>query len=294
MTQRTWLWLFVGLAVATAITLLAIPVPIQSYDQGGNGEDTGRKGQTEGEVQPSGTLPFPLPFGVCTSFPENVDGLRNSSDRNDQNYYTREDLKAQQATACFTEWIFYATTFQFLLACLGTALLLWSLRLNRKATNAAVQSAQASERQARYSLDSFRRLERPYIHFSVANIEPLSGPNKWQPHMYFGFANHGKSPAIVHSYGVRLQDSPVPPLRVPPSKVVETYEVIEPGRFSNVRIRVDVDGAERGQSFADMAGHGLRLLGWVSYGDQMGATHTDYFCLRCVKDREFTVDHSSG
>lgn len=99
-----------------------------------------------GRGQPERQYFFAIPFGVCASFPEAIDSLAYPDNPTDENYYKPQDLRAQQATACFTEWIFYGTLLQFGLACLGAFLLFRTIHLARDANKISRKALIAERR----------------------------------------------------------------------------------------------------------------------------------------------------
>jgi len=109
---------------------------------------------------------FSIPLGVCASFPEPIDSFSKPDNPTDNNYYKPKDLQAQQATACFTEWIFYSTILQFFLACLGAWLLFRTIRLSKKA-NAITLSAIQQEH------DNAQRELRAYVLVDGASFEDI-------------------------------------------------------------------------------------------------------------------------
>lgn len=126
MSRSYWLSIFAIVGWLIGSAALAVP-PEKGYPH--------QPGKIErNEAEASGTkkqrqFRFAIPFGVCASFPASIDGLARPEKPTEDNYYKPEDLKAQQTTACFTEWIFYSTVLQFALSCFGAFLLFRTIRL---------------------------------------------------------------------------------------------------------------------------------------------------------------------
>jgi hypothetical protein len=134
MTKRYCL-LVAGLIMSLSSgTALAVPPP--NRNERNAGQINGYESKSSERVE-SRTYSFALPFGVCTSFPATIDSLTKPNNPDDDNYYKPQDLRAQQATACFTEWIFYSAILQFLLSCVGAILLFRTIALGREANNIA-------------------------------------------------------------------------------------------------------------------------------------------------------------
>lgn len=134
MYRRYWVLIFAVVGWLTTTPAVAVPPP------DANPHNTREVGGNEGESknsQPEREYRFSIPFGVCASFPSAIDGLSKPDNPSDESYYKPEDLKAQQATACFTEWIFYGTALQFALSCLGAILLFRTIALSREANKVA-------------------------------------------------------------------------------------------------------------------------------------------------------------
>jgi hypothetical protein len=163
-------------------TALAVPPP---KNEGNRGNQVERNDGKPGNSKNERSYFFAVPFGVCASFPKAIDGLAKPANPTDENHYKPEDLKAQQATACFTEWIFYSTVLQFLLACVGAFLLLRTIRIGIAANRIAREIG--------------RDETRAYVSASEANIYEWGGDG---PRTMLTVSNHGTTPArwfIVHS-----------------------------------------------------------------------------------------------
>ena len=197
--------------------------------------------------------------------------LINTVDANRNAQRTQYDLYAQQEMAEWAYALFLLTFAGFFASALGLMGLFLSLQLNRRATDAAVQSAKFVE-------ESFLRVERPYLHVKVLEDFFLNNVDAGMAHIEYTFNNYGKSPAIVKSYNIRLEFRPDFPLRLPMSREKLWYEVIEPGKGFSSKLRSEVDSAVLGQAFHERAG--IIFHGSIHYDDQMGAHHIDRFCLR--------------
>ncbi|MBL8791226.1 MAG: hypothetical protein JNM45_12065 [Rhizobiales bacterium] len=105
----------------------------------------------------------------------------------------KDDLVAQQTMANGTTYLVWITGAQFALTLIGTALLFFTLRLNREATNAAV-TANATTRLAvdQEQANSKRQL-RAYV--LVDTIEFIQGGQHDAPKVKLIARNYGQTPA---------------------------------------------------------------------------------------------------
>jgi hypothetical protein len=137
-----------------------------------------------------GASQFSLPVRILEEPDEAMDAKRQQQEGVQRE---KEDLIAQQSMARSTEEIVLWTRLQFLLALAGTGALLYTLRLNRKATNAAVAAAEAA-----YGV------ERAWMSFHMHILKTID--NQWTDdglvnlgkhfELSLVWRNEGRSPAL--------------------------------------------------------------------------------------------------
>jgi hypothetical protein len=195
-----------------------------------------------------------------------------------ENERREQDLVAQKVTALWTVLMGCAAIFGMILSFIGVFLVWSTFRAAREANKFAKVSSDAAVQSAQFVEESFRRVERPYLHIRVLETFRLGLPETEMASIRYTFNNYGKSPAIIKSYNVRLQSLPKLPLRLPMLNNRNWYEVVEPSKELNNRLFAVVENALPGQAFHRMTD--IVLHGAIQYDDQMGALHTDHFCLR--------------
>jgi len=165
----------------------------------------------------------------------------------------------------------------------------WAALEAGRAAKAATKSADVSER-------ALRGIERPYLFVKIESVRglkraTLDTPSK--PTLAYNIINQGKTPAILRSLAVRLQDSPTDRLRLPMGLASKFYEVVAAGEYvshpSGGRI-VEVEGSAGGQRYDDATIQRLVFHGSIHYEDPTGAYHTDRFCMRANKDGAFSLE----
>jgi hypothetical protein len=183
-------------------------------------------------------------------------------------------------------------------AAAAIAAVVYSARAAAAASDAAAQtgiSAAAATKSADIAERALRGIERPYLFVKIESVRGLKRatidtPSK--PTLAYNIINQGKTPAILRSLAVRLQDSPKDPLRLPMGLVSKFYEVVAAGEYVSHppggRI-VEVEGSAGGQRYDDAILQRLVFHGSIHYEDPTGAYHTDRFCLRANKDGTFSL-----
>jgi hypothetical protein len=163
---------------------------------------------------------------------------------------------------------------------------------SRRAADAAIKSAEAAERAARISEESFRRIERPYLFIKFITTQKLRSVDQADvASLEYTLVNYGKTPAVLRSIAIGLQDNPDWPLRTPMAIADESYDVIEPGGKLAKDREVSVAGGKPGMRYNGANAQGLILHGYIDYEDPTGAYHHDKFCMRGVSGgNAFRID----
>jgi hypothetical protein len=200
----------------------------------------------------------------------------------------KRDLAAQEGMAFWAKLMFFAAGAEAFLTMIGVFLVWRTLLYTKRAVEEAKQTTAAAiaanveaKRQADLAEESFKRLERPYLFIKIVETFHLRniGQNEiaW---LAYTLVNYGKSPAILRSVAIGLQDNPDLPLRTPMAIENKTYDVIESGgelaKNRSVKVTQGVKGKRYTGAYATM----LILHGYVQYDDPTGAFHHDRFCLR--------------
>lgn len=250
---------------------------------------------------------FSIPFRII----ETPDQAKRTWDREQKtDKHEADDLEAQQRSAIAaehsavadergataTEWQIIPAWLQLLFAMVGTGALLVTLWFTRRSVKAAINANRHAERQANIAEESFRRLERPYLFLKITDASPLRNPgSRPAPGILYTIVNYGKTPAVLRSIAIGIQENPelIPP-RVPFGMHEEIYEVIEAGgemagsryvRVSNVK----EDRRFRGQDCIALILHAI-----ISYDDPAETYYHDTITLRGNPGGDsFRVEHMS-
>jgi hypothetical protein len=211
-----------------------------------------------------------------------------------------EDLAAQQEgaeasdrSATATQWQVIPAWWQAFLATIGAGALIYSLYLNRKATTAAVKSADAAIR----SVDAAIRVDLPILRCEtpefighdgpVPKFGPRSGvglnlsPTEFCSISAFGVQNFGRTPAFITGIelgwymGTSLPEKPVytASRRIPETIIIKTdhVEAIEAPEHTMAFSRDDIDEIDSVQKT-------LWAYVRIKYENFLGSTQTDGFC----------------
>jgi hypothetical protein len=190
--------------VVAALGLTLCGVSFAQSAEGGKEELA--QGQWRKESGENSASPLGIPIRIVEEPEKAQDAQRQQKESSQREV---EDLLAQQSMAKATEEIVVWTRLQFLLAFFGTGALIYSLHLNRKATNAAVAASEA----ARDAIG----VERAWVthlfpHYgNVADSRVIIPTPEGQVEKYIksglifriAWQNSGRSPALgVIYYGV--------------------------------------------------------------------------------------------
>lgn len=124
-----------------------------------------------------------------------------TSDSESADEYTKADLKAQQDSAEWSYLSMLLSAAALIFTVIATGGLLYSLRLTREATNAAVSAANAA-------VDTIK-LDRAWMVFSVIDIHPTIPADAGPGHLFRArFVNSGNSPAVNCMVFSRIETFP--------------------------------------------------------------------------------------
>lgn len=219
----------------------------------------------------------------------------------------KADLQAQEDMAFWAKAMTFATWASVAVTVMGLYLIWRTLHHTKiaaghtegmlveakAATKAANLAAESADRQANLSLDSFRRLERPYLHVEVKEVHMYRGiydDDKGLHEAALDVTNHGKSPAILQAIDFILEDEPRIPLNIPLGLTVDVYEIILPGEKMKTQVTRKIKNRKENVAYTSVACLSVIGFGKLVYADQMGTIHTDHFRLRCTDKREFMLD----
>jgi hypothetical protein len=127
---------------------------------------------------------------VCATFPEKIYGYHGygePSGNDDNRYYDRENLKAQQVVACSTDRIYRLTLWQFLLSILGVIGLFVTIRQSRRATAITLAALEGEDRSSRQQLRAYLSVQG----FRWLHADPFS-----LPRASYLICNSGSTPAF--------------------------------------------------------------------------------------------------
>lgn len=174
--------------------LIASPVLSQESEQ------QQPQSQGEGSAEQRNPAPFSVPVRILEN-PEQSEADKRSQQEASQREI--EDLAAQQGMAKGTQDIVWLNKLQLALAFAGTLALLYSIALNRRATNAAVQGNANTLQAIDQEQKNAQRQLRAYLYVSAIALG-YSAPAKLQIQMTY--KNFGQTPAksvrIRHVAGV--------------------------------------------------------------------------------------------
>jgi hypothetical protein len=164
----------IGVAIVSLLLFRAL-----TGDQMTASDDAGRANANRHYDDYGG--PYPR-LGPC--YPANGVAQRNLSGC-DPHYYERRDIYQQRAMARAARW-------QLILTAVSIGLLLFTLRLSIRATNAAIDQAQTARRE-------FEELERPYLFADIPERprHALAPPPLPTDPIVYIYRNHGRSPAVI-------------------------------------------------------------------------------------------------
>lgn len=290
MSRSYWLSVFAAFGIALATAVSAQPV----------GDNTGGQPRADQADQQPKADASPLRLDAIerelARIARSAEAQNNEADAKKKEEREESDLKAQWQMARWAENAFYVAVGALVLTIVGV-FLIWRTLVHthtaavaardmvtegEKATTAALEATKEAKRQADFAEESFRRIERPYLFVKITetlqirNVAPQGFAG-----LSYTLANYGKTPAILRSVAVGLQDSPSFPLRTPMAIEDKTYAVIEPGGALVNGRTVRVSGDENmGKRYGGTQAKGLVLHGYLGYEDATGAYYFDKFCLR--------------
>lgn len=190
-----------------------------------------------------------------------------------------EDLRAQWAMAVSARRLVDLTCYQFWLAVLGTMLLGATLTYTAINARGATDAAKAAGKAANLQQSAFETLERPYLFVRATDTSPLSHRLPMMPpSLFYVIANYGKTPAILRSISIILEDNP-PDLLTPSGVSDDRFEVISQDETIAER-QVFVEGAPDDKFYRGNDAALLFLRGSIDYEDANGTLYRDFFCLR--------------
>jgi len=201
-----------------------------------------------------------------------------------------DDLVAQQSVANSTVYIVWVSIAQLVLAIAGTGVLLYTIGLNRKATDAAVKAVDAT-------VNVGRDQSRAYVHLERAEFR-IRPDNPYGPTLTLVVKNSGQTPA---KWFELQYDTFILTVHDDDKRLDEIDFVIEPKLYhpigADVEIPVDamflvseeIQAAYRGDDF-ERGAHMLFLAGRIRYAtffDELFVTEFMYE-LRTLPD--YAVD----
>jgi hypothetical protein len=183
MSRSYWLSIFAVVGWLTAS--IALAEESKPYDRKGQGTAGGEERQSK---------PFSFPVRVLEKPAQTEADIRQEQEATKRDV---EDLAAQQAMADATKEIVWYTKLQLALAVLGTLALLYSIKLNRRATNAAVTANENA-------LKTFVGENRPWIRIDTEIVSDLTfGEAHADLAIDVKAVNVGHSPAILANFHIK-------------------------------------------------------------------------------------------
>jgi len=224
------------------------------------------------------------PFTEATG--EMMRSLGAAQNCDDECQRNKNDLKAQESMADAAWAMFFATLIGTLLTGMGVILVYLNLREARvvsgeakKSSDAAIEAAASARRSANIQQSAFETLERPYLFIKATHTSLLHHRLPVEPpSLFYAIANYGKTPAILRSISIILEDNP-PDLLAPLGVSDDRFEVISQDETIAER-QVFVEDAPGDKFYHGNDATLLFLRGSIDYEDANGTLYRDFFCLR--------------
>jgi hypothetical protein len=156
----------------------------------------------------------------------------------------------------------------------------------------AEKATKAAERSADIQLDSFRRLERPYLFLVIDDVHRLKSAVGHQSITY-RVSNTGKLPAIIRSTSINLTDDEGSVEHTTGAMSNHQYEIIGAGCVTNsATLSISrPDGTKHLEDYGGQAATRLVLVAHFEYEDPTGAIHNDWIRMRAnVNAQSFRLD----
>lgn len=230
----------------------------------------------------------------------------NEKERKQQEHREVADLKAQEEMATWAKPMFFAAAASCIVTAAGV-ILIWLTFIQtgnmldeaKRATEAANKTAASGERsaaearkQTEIARFSIRVQEAPHLYVKVS--QPHYRTDIGEPYVEYRFANLGRTPAIVEHFAAELAVDPRFPLPHFRDKLTAVYEVVGPGKETDLR-RAAVKSTGESEKWKSNNGTVLIFYGAAQYIDVLKIFHTYSFCLGIKKDTEgFVVIKVSG
>lgn len=206
-------------------------------------------------------------------------------DSDAKNFREESDLAAQWEMAKWAKLMFKATVVQVFFSALGVFLLLYSLRMNRLATNAAIEAASAAKRDTEINI----ALQLPAIRAMVTHIGVGSDNRRLVQLNNFG---NGTAQIKQDCLIVEICDELRPEPTYDPKSIIRFANItpFEKGQTAEIK-RYGSITREDAREILNGTKH-LWVYGFVDYLDFLIHEHRVGFCARAVPIPNVRYDKS--